>query len=395
MHAINRNAKASSRRDPALDGLRGLAVLMVYVFHYGGGLKSPHFAVRLLGRATEAGWTGVTLFFVLSGFLITGSLWDSRSQPRVFRNFFARRALRILPLYLFAVLLCLLLAVGRGSTFADTHNFFIYFFFLQDLPILVARAQLLYTPLPLYHLWSLAVEEQFYLVWPCLLMMLHSRRAALRLAIGTVLTSFLFVLLVYGVPPIHAALMHSLDLFPLTHAGALGCGAAVAILSRGQFWELAQRSAPAILVSAAVVFLLSGWLAGSYTLTGSLQFSVGLPAASLALAALLVLALQPGPIRSLLAWIPLQRLGGISYGFYVFHILLQPLFDVLAIHLTHATAGSLYQTARFIVGFPITVAVSWLSFHFLEVPFLQWKKRFPMHRPLPPAVTEGPVSRVA
>src|ERR1700691_6305962 len=89
----------SPRRDPALDGLRGLAVLMVFVFHYGGGLQSSHLALRMLGYVTQAGWTGVVLFFALSGFLITGSLWDSLGSRHLLRNFYVRRALRILPLY--------------------------------------------------------------------------------------------------------------------------------------------------------------------------------------------------------------------------------------------------------------------------------------------------------
>ena len=72
--------RAATSRDPALDGLRGVAILLVFIFHYGGGLRSAHPLVRALGYFTETGWTGVILFFALSGFLITGSLWDSRDE---------------------------------------------------------------------------------------------------------------------------------------------------------------------------------------------------------------------------------------------------------------------------------------------------------------------------
>ena len=82
---------------------------MVFVFHYGGGLQSSHHSVRILGYLTQTGWIGVVLFFALSGFLITGGLWDSLQDApthklAVLRNFYVRRALRILPLYFAALL---------------------------------------------------------------------------------------------------------------------------------------------------------------------------------------------------------------------------------------------------------------------------------------------------
>jgi peptidoglycan/LPS O-acetylase OafA/YrhL len=359
---------------------------MVFIFHYGGGLRSPHAALRVLGHITEAGWIGVTLFFVLSGFLITGSLWDSQHQPHYLRNFFARRALRILPLYYFVLLISFLIALGRGSRFHDLGDFFVYVFFLQDLPVLATRVQQLPSPLPLYHLWSLAVEEQFYLIWPWLLMHVHSLRSALRLALGTFALSLAFLWIAYGIPIFARATPHSFDEFLLTHAGALGLGAALAITSRGKLWQTIEQHALRALGIAALVFLIAGFIAGGYTLSNRLQFAIGLPAATVAVATLLPIALRPGKPRTVFSWLPLRELGRISYGFYVFHILLQPIFDFIAHRLTHTTAGSLYQTARFVVAFPITAAVAWLSFHLLELPFLHSKKKYPMHPPLSPAV---------
>ena len=115
---LHQPSSQTAHRDPALDGLRGIAVLMVFLFHYGGGLKSPHLAVRLLGYLTAAGWTGVVLFFTLSGFLITGSLWDSRGNPHWFRNFYARRFLRIFPLYYTALVLS---AIGLFVAWHNLH----------------------------------------------------------------------------------------------------------------------------------------------------------------------------------------------------------------------------------------------------------------------------------
>ena len=397
---------AAPRHDPALDGLRGIAVLMVFAFHYGGGLRSPHLAVRLLGALTAAGWTGVIVFFALSGFLITGGLWDSLHPPTevssrperseverpaapaiVLRNFYARRALRILPLYYAALLAALVTAIVCGCVPAILHPITIYAFFLQNLPILSRVIIRNTSPLPLYHLWSLAVEEQFYLLWPALLLLTRTRRGALHLCLWSFALSFLFRIAVYGLPVLawtrHAQLF---DTFLLTQCSAILLGAAVAIGLRSgdsALQKLHRWALPAF-VAGLALFLLSSWLCRSLLLSAPAQYVLGLPAVSVAAAALLPLLLRPGIPRTLAAIRPLPWLGRISYGFYVFHILLQPLYDRLAARISHAGAGnSHYQIARFAVAFCLTVLISWLSYRLLELPFLRAKWRFPLRPSLP------------
>ncbi len=183
-----------ARRDAALDGLRGLAILMVFLFHYGGGLQSSRPAVHLFGLLTQAGWLGVVLFFALSGFLITGSLWDTVAQGHRLRNFYARRALRILPIYSLALLAAAGAALLSGATLAQLKPLAIFAFFLQNLPHLAAAAIQNPSPLPLYHFWTLAVEEQFYLLWPLILLFAHSRRHALRLSLWFFAITLFFLL---------------------------------------------------------------------------------------------------------------------------------------------------------------------------------------------------------
>jgi peptidoglycan/LPS O-acetylase OafA/YrhL len=383
---------ASKPRDPALDGLRGVAVLMVFVFHYGGGLQSRNLFVHGLGVVTEAGWAGVVLFFALSGFLITGSLWDSFAEPRWLRNFYARRALRILPLYYVVIFTCAVLAVAHGSSFVDIKPFWIFAFFLQDLPFLATRAIQTYSPLPLYHLWSLAVEEQFYLLWPVLLLTVRgNRRGALRLSLWVFAVCAVFRLAIYGLPGLAFARQENLfDSFLLTHAGALALGAAIALALRSSkhshisgTTRFVNRHATALFLSGLALFFVSSILCKSFYLTLPLQFMLGLPGVSLACAALIPIVLRPGLGRHIFSFAPLGWLGRISYGFYIFHILLQPIFDFLAARLTHTASGSYYQTVRLMVAFPITLIVAWLSFHLLEFPFLLRKRRYPMHQPLP------------
>jgi peptidoglycan/LPS O-acetylase OafA/YrhL len=370
--------------NPALDGLRGLAVLMVYVFHYGGGLQSPHRAIRFLGYVTETGWIGVVLFFALSGFLITGSLWDSFNEPNCLRNFYARRVLRIFPLYYAALAVTTIAALASGTRFVDLHPLAIYAFFLQDLPFLAEKALLQPSPLPLYHLWSLAVEEQFYLLWPFLLWMAVGRRRAFRLSLWIFAAAVVFRLVVYGMPYFASTVdNHLFDSFLLTHAGALALGAALALGVRGRERAALLRWAPDALFAGVAIYLGIGLFTGSLVLNSPLQYMVGLPAISIAAAALVALMLRPGLANILAHFRPLRWLGRISYGFYVLHILLEPLFDTLGAHLTHSTSGTAYQTARFVVAFPITLAAAWLSYEFLEIPFLHKKRHFPMANPVP------------
>ena len=369
--------------------MRGLAVLMVYLYHYGGGLKSPHTILRTLGYATQSGWTGVTLFFALSGFLITGSLWDSFSAPRWLPNFYIRRALRIFPLYYAALILVVILGLADGARFSELKPVSIYFFFAQDLPALAERATAVLTVLPLYHLWSLAVEEQFYLLWPILLFLAHkkqpgSHRRALNLCLAVFAFAELFRLAVYGFPGYNGSSSPTLfDSFLFTHAGALALGAALAIAIRGDHWPRVQKLALPVFLLAAATCLTIGVLTGTFLLNTPLHFTVALPAVEIASAAAIPLLLRPGIFRSLASITPLRWLGRISYGFYVFHILLQPIFDAIAQHTTHTSYGSAFQTVRLVAAFPITIAVAWLSYEFFELPLLRLNRRFPLHAPLP------------
>lgn len=125
--------------------------------------------MQLFGLANKGGWSGVTLFFVLSGFLITGILWDSYSDEHWWRKFFARRTLRIFPLYFLTLLLVLLASIAGGTAGSVLSGLWIPALFLENMPYLSRVSETLPSPLPIFHLWSIAVEEQFYLVWPFVL----------------------------------------------------------------------------------------------------------------------------------------------------------------------------------------------------------------------------------
>jgi peptidoglycan/LPS O-acetylase OafA/YrhL len=167
---------SSPRRNyyiPELDGIRGLAVCMVFADHMLGGWATPADTLArvpaLVRFILGHGWLGVDLFFVLSGFLITGILLDSREKPNYFRNFYARRFLRIIPLY-YTVIAVMWLCYGGPARY-----FVLSYLFLANF----ASAFRANVPHGAGVFWSLAVEEHFYLLWPLLVRILSRRNLAL------------------------------------------------------------------------------------------------------------------------------------------------------------------------------------------------------------------------
>src|SRR4051794_5441003 len=155
----------------SLDGLRGIAILMVFFFH-----RYPRHPHDPIGLLSGGGWTGVELFFVLSGFLITGILYDTLGQRRYFLNFYARRTLRLLPVYLvtFAVVMAIGPAFGLIYSWWDVPFLLYASNIVEDL-----RRYPQFGGLGVSHLWSLAVEEQFYLLWAPAIFLLRSHRRIL------------------------------------------------------------------------------------------------------------------------------------------------------------------------------------------------------------------------
>ena len=239
-------SSTAPRHIPALDGVRGIAAATVFVLHYGGGAQSTFAPIRILGEALHLGWAGVSLFFVLSGFLITGILWDGFRQEHWWRNFYARRSLRIFPLYYLSLLLALLFALTIDAGQHNLSSLLVYALYLQNIPTLMAHV-VQFAHIVLGHFWSLAVEEQFYLIWPFLLFAIYrkSPRHAINLCVLGWLLSLAFRTTV--------VLLHLhqdwAENFLAGRSGELFAGAFLAMLIR----EPAQQK-DAILRSAPLCF---------------------------------------------------------------------------------------------------------------------------------------------
>ena len=362
----------SSRRIPELDGLRGLAIGLVLVYHYFRLPLDPESgaAAPFLRRSFSLTWSGVDLFFVLSGFLIGGILLDHREAPRYFQAFYARRACRIFPLYFgwLLVALTVLVAVPRfvegpvpSGIFVEPVPAWCYAIFGQN----YAMAWIHKFGSPwLGVTWSLAIEEQFYLFLPLLIRFLPARRLPVYLGSLALLAPVSLVLIgheggIRGYVSTHCRL-DSLMLGVLL-AWFLRCDGGLrwarthrlhlygilAVLLAGTAWMSFVRELPV----AFYPFRYS-WLALLY---GSLL--------------LLAVTEERGPVAALTRNRALRWLGGLAYGVYIFHA---PVHYTLH-WLIRNQAPHLLVPADFAVmlaSLAITLGVAALSYRWFEKPFL-------------------------
>jgi peptidoglycan/LPS O-acetylase OafA/YrhL len=248
----------SGERSAELDGLRGVAILLVMANNFYDGPASGGLEYALHHLA-KSGWIGVDLFFVLSGFLITGILCDTRGSPNYFRNFYARRVLRIFPLYYgFLLVWTVLLARAPGFASAERYgwqaNQWWYWLYLANIHLGLASGP---TPGEPTVFWSLAVEEQWYLLWPLAVAILARARLA-SVCLGLMATAALLRVAWHAAaPPIGSP--DSLYFLTPARMDALATGALLAVLARDppRWQRLARRAGP---LAAGLTTLLLTWL---------------------------------------------------------------------------------------------------------------------------------------
>lgn len=337
---------------PALDGLRGIAVLLVFIFHSIGPLLTPMGAIGYLG------WFGVDLFFVLSGFLITSILLRAKDAENYYKVFYARRALRILPLYYLALTLSLLIT-------HDHYSFRAQIWFWLNLSNLATAFYPMLIPW-LSHYWSLAVEEQFYLIWPAVV-----RRVSPAALFNLCLFVIVALLVVRNIPAVQVMSSHWDNLlYRLTpfRVDTL-CGGALLAVAMYRWPDLARMRIPLTLTLVASCVLFP-WLIHAGLLP---QF--GFTIVVIGFTSLVGLALFPGILSQFLSMRILTTTGRYSYCIYLLH-------PILILHANHFIPQRLpvgrWHTASVIVlaciEFLILFGVAALSYRFIEKPILSLKR---------------------
>jgi peptidoglycan/LPS O-acetylase OafA/YrhL len=340
-----------------LDGLRAFAVLGVMAYH--GGITW-----------TPGGFLGVDAFFVISGYLITSLLvneWGEHGTIRL-RSFWARRARRLLPaLFLMIVAVAVYAAVAApldtlGQLRSDALATLAYVANWHQIVSGQGYFAQQALPSPLLHTWSLAIEEQFYLLWPLALLLLLRWRRSVRLVLAVTVVATVGSVLEMAMlfHPAHdtARLYYGTD----TRAQSLLIGVALALVLVGR--EPARRAWSRLLLTAGagIGILVTAWAWSHLDGNSSFVFRGGFALCGLAFAAVIagVVQVPDSFVARALSFAPLRYVGRISYGLYLWH---WPVYLIV----DHTRTG-LTGTALLAVRFAVTFALAIVSYHLIEAP---------------------------
>ncbi|MCD4664795.1 MAG: acyltransferase, partial [Bacteroidales bacterium] len=338
-----------------LDGIRGIAALIVVVFHFFTYPNSVYLNnLHIYQGITEFGQHGVSLFFVLSGFVITRILLNTRKKKNYFGTFYKRRVLRILPLYYLFLFFYYLITPLLSNTYVEFKLQLPFYFYIQNFTeVINIKAQ---GP---GHYWSLAVEEHFYLLWPLVIFFIQPRHLGKVIGISIVLAFVLkYFMLNKGV---------SINYFTFTRIDQILMGAYLAVLELNGFFYKKKSLNKMLLIGltilpiAGVVYITNATFPllkemTKYTFLGLFFFS---------LLGCLISIKDEHIVNRILSGTILQYLGRISYGIYVWHILALILLDKFLI--TQLPFVDLFFT----IG--LTIIMAHLSYYYFERFFLKMK----------------------
>ncbi len=361
---------------PALDGIRGIAIALVLIHHFFSFKSSPRLSMRLAGDLTQSLWVGVDLFFVLSGFLLTRILLNAPKTKGYFYNFYARRFLRIAPLYFLVLAGCLslvLLKIAPASLGIprSIKPYAAMLLYLTNFATVTWGAGIFGS---LFIFWSLAVEEHFYLVWP--LMTYHfSRFSLLGVSAALIVAAEFCRLCLWAlhVPPI------SIYCLTFCRMDCLAGGAALAVVylsvAPGKLLLTSQLIIPASLAGLLYIAARAG---GLPILNESVQL-IGFPLVALLMTGLVMFVLAAPaahPVSRFCRTTAMRWLGKYSYGIYVFHTMILD----WTIHTFTTAPGThlfiFFGVLRPVVGISLALAAAWISYNTLEKRMLRLKPVF-------------------
>jgi peptidoglycan/LPS O-acetylase OafA/YrhL len=364
---VETSTESKRARMRGLDGLRGVAALGVMLYHFAMQTRPEHAPLEMLKLALIAG-PRLDLFFVLSGFLITGLLYDSKRKENYYRNFYARRMLRILPLYYGALTILFVMpylvpAPGAAAFRVPFEDQIWYWLYLQNFrplpPVFIGLA---------WHLWSLAIEQQFYLVWPIVILN-TSRETALKICGALIVTSILYR--TFG----SFEGVGARTVWPTpSRLDGIAVGSALALMLRGPKGLEPARKMLLPIFAVAVGYI--SWYVSRRGGDRTDLFPLYFTSTAVFFGCMVVYAMYIGDgiTGRLLKSRALAFFGKYGYGLYVFHV---PLVSILAIAGINPVAFSRVGSelvgalAYFVLMIAVTTGVALLSWHLWEKQFLK------------------------
>jgi peptidoglycan/LPS O-acetylase OafA/YrhL len=335
-----------------LDTLRGIGILWIICCHYFSSINFFRF-----------GWISLEVFFTLSGFLITKVLLHSLKSPHFFKNFYSRRALRIFPIYylfLVVIILGIFIFSNPNSFLYLKINFPYYFIYIQNFLFVFKGLE---PENYLSHLWSLAMEEQFYLLWPLLVYFIRIELKLRKLLVSVIIAVFIFRIWVWWNWGERFEVYHC-NTFTRIDTIAFGC-----LLGSGfSYTQLSKSLRILILLVCISIFPIGIILYDNYFFTNPLFCTFGYSAISLLTIFFLEYFIkEEGKFTFLKTNFLINFLGKISYGMYLFHI---PIFFILS------SRSGFSNLANGLISICLTFIIAALSYHLYEIRFLRLKKNF-------------------
>jgi peptidoglycan/LPS O-acetylase OafA/YrhL len=353
---------------PALDGLRGVAILLVVLYHNFGFIKQSYF-----------GWLGVDLFFVLSGFLITSILLKDIGKPGYLKNFFIRRILRIFPLYYLILIIFLILFPLFGLYKKELHYFTQHQWWLWTyLQNWLYSFYLISDAKFLTHLWSLAVEEQFYLLWPFIILLVKKPKRLLFIMVLMLLLVITArsVIWFYRVEDLNYT-----TLYTFTRIDGICIGSIIALLMKYKP-DMIGKNMTAIVLFLAVINFIFYFI----NQNGNYSYPYFAFVGYTTFCAMFGLLLHEVVINDdkyfanrILSFRPLIFFGKISYGFYVYHWPVYIMVNTFFLNFlkNNTGFGDYYVRAgSSLLSTILAIIISVISYYFFEKYFLTLKNKF-------------------